>query len=114
MRARASLLATVLLVAACGSSGVDIDPTPRPTEAGFITEAAYGSAWPFTKPSGVLRCVESAGRPLVTFSPGDGIEYALNGAAIDFGFPELDATILTDFPDKTGVLPLIEQALEDC
>lgn len=50
----------------------------------------------------------------VTFGTGDGIEYALNGSAIDMGFPELDASILKDFPNKTGVLPLIDRGLDLC
>lgn len=66
--------------------------------------------------AGTLSCRQSGanGRLVVTFITGDGIEYALNGAAVDFGFPELDATILKDFPSKAGVLPLIERGVTFC
>jgi hypothetical protein len=67
----------------------------------------------------MLACYDGAaagggGRILVTFSAGDGIEYGLNGSALDFGFPDLDATILPAYPDKTGTLDLIELGLTLC
>jgi hypothetical protein len=114
-----------LIVIACGAtpSATRTPSTPSPTvdavDAGYITKAEVGMAWPFTIPSGTLRCYDDAltGRQYVTFDNGDGIEYALNGSARDFGFPELDETILIDFPNPnttTLVLPLITRALELC
>ena len=108
------LLAAVVIVSACGGAAATQAPTSEPVDRGYITKAGYGDEWPFTVATGTLVCSTASGRPLVTFDTGDGIEYALNGAAIDFGFPELDATILTDYPSKVGVLPLIERGLQLC
>jgi hypothetical protein len=107
----------VLLVGACGGAAATRAPTPEPVDPGYITKAEYGDEWPFTVATGTLVCNPSGnndGRLLVTFDTGDGIQYALNGQAKDFGFPELDATILKDYPTLVGVLPLIERALKLC
>ena len=115
----AATASVAVLIAGCFVSGPASRPTPttEPADPGYITRAEYGSDWPFTVAAGTLSCNMSGGansRPLVTFSAGDGIEYALNGAAIDFGFPELDAMILEDYPSKTGVLPFIDRASPLC
>lgn len=109
---RAGVAAIALLVAACGGSAGATAPS-RPLEPGAITRADLGAAWPFAVDAGELRCNELAGRPLVTFAV-DGIEYALNGAARDAGFPELDTTVLPSWPDVSGLGPLIERGLELC
>jgi hypothetical protein len=54
------------------------------------------------------------GRLLVTINFGDGIEYALNGQARDFGFPELDTTVMPDWPDASSLGPIIDRGLELC
>ena len=56
----------------------------------------------------------ASGRISVTFDTGDGIEYALNGSAKDEGLPELDETVLTDYPNAVNTLPLIDRGLELC
>ena len=99
-----------LLVAACAGPATPRPATPDP---GLVTRAGLGDEWPFSVDVGELRCNELDGRPLVTFAV-DGIEYALNGAARDAGFPELDATILTAWPDVSGLGPLIDRGLELC
>ncbi|HYI67572.1 MAG TPA: hypothetical protein VEW95_11650 [Candidatus Limnocylindrales bacterium] len=121
MRTLIASVVTALLLVGCSAGAAPADapaetPTPDP---GYITRQEYGDAWPFSVPAGTLACYDGAaagggGRILVTFSAGDGIEYGLNGSALDFGFPELDQTILPDYPNKTGVLDLIERGLALC
>jgi hypothetical protein len=116
------LLVVALLVVACGGarSNPTDPPEPATPDPGYITRTGYGVDWPFSVPAGKLDCYDGAaagggGRILVTFYVEDrGIEYGLNGSALDFGFPDLDATILPDYPDKTGILDLIERGLALC
>jgi hypothetical protein len=115
------LLVIALLLAACsGEARSDpTDPLVTP-DPGYITRTGYGADWPFSVPGGKLACYDGAsagggGRILVTFYVEDrGIEYGLNGSALDFGFPELDETILPDYPDKTGILDLIQRGMALC
>ena len=94
-----------MLVAACSGppGGTALPPTedtndvetPTPA-AGVVTRADFAT-WPFVADSGQLICAPSGkddGRLLVRMSFGDDIEYALNGTARDFGFPELDTTVI--------------------
>jgi len=114
----ATLLFPMLMIVACTSepAGAQATATPNP---GYITRAEYGDDWPFSAPAGTLACYDGAaaggeGRILVTFSTGNGIEYGLNGSALDFGFPDLDEGILPAYPDETGVLDLIQRGLDLC
>lgn len=58
-----------------------------------ISEAGFGKAWPFTVPSGVLRCKLLGELHLVTFSVGN-VTYAVNGTARgrlkEYGFRDSD------------------------
>jgi hypothetical protein len=116
-------IATALLMAACsGGSGAPADePASTPSgeamaDPGYITRAEYGDDWPFDVAAGTLRCYDDplSDRIYVVFDTGDGIEYALNGSARDFGFPELDEAIMPDLPDRSKTLPLIDRGLELC
>ena len=96
-------------------------PTPTPTPVGYITQAQYGAAWPFSVAAGQLVCTDGAaaggnGRILVTFRPDDnrGIEFGLNGSALDFGFPDLDESMMPAYPDKSGLHDLIQRGLALC
>lgn len=102
------------LVVGCGAP-ITSTPPPAPTvKVGFVSRATYGDDWPFSVPSGTLACYPSGNNELVTFNTGDGIEYALNGQARDFGFPDLDATILPSWPDASMLGDLIAQGLALC
>lgn len=135
---RLLILTVALLMAGCGGStptpiivyvtpeptvGQTADPTTVPVATtaaapeGYVSRATYGDDWPFAVPSGTLACYPSGkndGRLLVTFNTGDGIEYALNGQARSFGFPELDETVLPSWPDASMLGDLIEQGLALC
>lgn len=133
-RAIAGVVAILLLAACVGSGGTVPDPTrapgatlaptrtaaPEPPEPGYVTREEYGDDWPFTVPAGTIHCTEGAafeaGRLYVTFSHAGepGVEYTVNGSARDLGFPELDETILVDYPDRTKTLALITRGLELC
>lgn len=58
-----------------------------------ISEAGFGKDWPFTAPSGVLRCKRLGELHLVTFSVGN-VTYAVNGTARgrlkEYGFRDSD------------------------
>lgn len=114
------LITAALMPIACSSPAVTAVPEPPtaepPSSSIVVTAEEYGDEWPFTVPSGTLYCYEDLleGRQYVTFGTGDGIEYGVNGSARDFGFPEMDETILTDYPDRSKTLPLIDRALELC
>jgi hypothetical protein len=114
----------ILFLAACGESAptpsptnLTLSPTPEARDRGYITRAEYGDDWPFTVAAGTLSCRPIGGGQgplLVTFDTGDGIPYALNGPARDFGLRELDETILTDFPSRDGTLPLLMRGIDLC
>lgn len=112
------LVATLIFVVGCSAGPTPVPvATTTPTPAGYVSRATYGDDWPFSVPSGTLSCYPSGnndGRLLVTFGTGDGIEYALNGQARSFGFPELDETILPTWPDASMLGDLIEQGLALC
>jgi hypothetical protein len=126
---RIALGLIVVLVSACGA-GSRATPSPRPTPAPeptpeptipsalAVSRAEYKNAWPFTVDSGTLFCQWSMNltlnRQLVTFKSGDGVEYALNGAAIDFGYPKVDKTIVKKYPNVSVLQPLIDDGLAIC
>lgn len=113
-----ALVTIALVVVACGGAGSGNDD-PRPTRtppAGYVTRADFAE-WPFVPSSGTLFCDPSGkndGRLLVRINFGDGVEYALNGQARDFGFPELDTTVMPAWPDGSSLGPIIERGLELC
>lgn len=78
-----------------------------------VTSAEYGASWPFTIAEGRLQCQTDGPRKLVTLSTSKGIDYALNGSAKTFGFPD-SASILK--PGLTGIhlQPFIDRALPLC
>jgi len=110
-------LAVALLFAGCGGSSPTPAPTATPVAAGYITADEYGDDWPFTVAAGTLACYPSGagdGRLLVTFNTGDGVEYGINGSARSFGFPDPDETLVTDYPDLSGLGVIIERGLTLC
>lgn len=116
----AILLAVVL--AACGggastSTATAVPPTLEPTDASGsreVSKADYGKDWPFTADSGTLACRWVGGRPLVTFTPDQDIQYGINGAARDEGFPKVTKKVLKKFPNLSTMQPLIDDGLEMC
>lgn len=70
--------------------------------------------WPFLPRIGTLACHLDDGRRLVRIDFGGEIEYALNGQSRDFGFPELDTTVMPDWPDGSSLGPIIERGLDLC
>src|SRR5262245_2555590 len=96
------LLASGVLLLACGSPGLE------------VSRDQFGAAWPFAAERGTIRCVTRSDRPLVTIDTGDGIQYGINGAARGFGgFPD-GLKILQ--PEKVGadLQPFIERGLALC
>ena len=119
MNGAGAMIVLSALLAACGSHAAPPVATATPPPAGYVTLAEYGAEWPFSVPAGTLACYDGAaagggGRVLVTFTTGNGIEYGLNGSALDFGFPDLDATILPAYPNKVGLTSLIQRGLGLC
>jgi hypothetical protein len=108
-------IAVALSVAGCAGAVPTAEPaeTPRPG----LVEASDFEDWPFIPRSGQLFCDPSGegdGRLLVRIGFDDGIEYALNGQARSFGFPELDTTVMPAWPDGSSLGPIIERGLELC
>lgn len=96
-------IASLLLLVACGGSGVQIHSDE------------YGELWPFTMSEGSLNCQredQSSGRLLVTFQT-NGIMYGLNGSARSFGFTDAKSIMK---PGKTGadLQRLIDRGLSIC
>lgn len=94
---RIAPIAVVFVIAGCGGQAATVRPT-EPPRAGAVSASDFDE-WPFIPRSGHLVCDESGnndGRLLVRIDFGDGIEYALNGQARSFGFPELDTTVMPD------------------
>lgn len=94
-------------------------PTPSPTPVGFVEAAAFGDEWPFTFDRGILVCDEVDNGPAARIRAPDNVEYALNGVAITFGFPELtmESEVWLDDPStgaKVSVSEIIALALELC
>jgi hypothetical protein len=111
---RLAIIAAIV-VAGCGGTAptAEPDPTPRP---GAVTAGDFDE-WPFIPRAGHLLCDPSGngdGRLLVRIDFGDSIEYALNGQARSFGFPELDTTVMPDWPDASSLGPIIARGLELC
>jgi hypothetical protein len=77
--------------------------------------------WPLTVPGGLLQCepLVISGLPVerVTFEAPDGTIYAVNGHALDAGYPEIDP-IWKDDPTgiapKVNIGPLIDKGLNLC
>jgi hypothetical protein len=116
-RVASSGVVAMALLIACGGGGAQ--PTPRPSDPprpGFVTASDFDD-WPFIPRSGHLVCDPSGngdGRLLVRIDFGDSIEYALNGQARTFGFPELDTTVMPAWPDASSLGPIIARGLELC
>lgn len=114
----AALAAVAGIITACGPD----DPTATVLQAtvdsvGIEVTSSDFDDWPFIPDDGTLVCDPSGaddGRLLVRIDFGDGIEYALNGQARDFGFPELDTTVMPDWPDGSSLGPIIARGLELC
>ena len=96
------LLAALLSSTACGSDGVR------------VTAAEYGDKWPFKATEGTVRCEMPYTRPLVSFDPGDGVRYGLNGAARGAGNMPDGMSLVK--PGKVGVdvQPFIDIGLRLC
>ncbi len=97
---------------------VSTEPAPEPEDDSLaanevrISRDDYGDAWPFTVEEGVLACVDLKH----TFTA-DGTTYALNGMAIQAGYPEIDEIWLDDpaIPGaKVSISPFNSLASELC
>lgn len=100
-------------------SATAIVTTDRTTDqAEEITAAMFEGVWPFTLPSGTLRCQTERLADLttpvqvITFTTPDGEEYAVNGAARSEARGYADMTGVTR-PD-TSVAAVIEYGLSLC
>jgi hypothetical protein len=105
-------LALLVQLAGCGEEGA------TGASGQEVSRAEYGRDWPLTVGRGVLACERPQG---VTFTAPDGTAYAVNGAAQDYGYPEIDP-IWRNSPDqydphltlKVNIGPLIDRGLELC
>jgi hypothetical protein len=114
-----ALVVLSLLIAACSGSPPAATPPAQATiDPGFVTHTEFGAEWPFTVSAGTLHCYDDPlnERLYVTFSheAEPGVEYAINGSARDFGYPELDKAMMPALPNRAGLTPLIERGLELC
>jgi Protein of unknown function (DUF2511) len=80
-----------------------------------------GESWPLTVKQGLLQCepLVLAGLPVqrVTFETPDGELYAVNGHALDAGYPEIDPIWKADptgVAPKMSISPLIDRGLRLC
>lgn len=108
-------LMLALAFTACSLSSDEPNIT-EPEDPGYVTRSDF-ETWPFVPTAGTLSCQPSSnndGRLLVTIDFGDGIDYAVNGQARSFGFPELDTTVMPAWPDGSSLGPIIEHGLELC
>lgn len=89
-----------------GASKTSADPA-------LVSSAMLRDKWPFRVGSGRLVCDVDYGRQLVRLDVGNGIQYGLNGAARQAGFPDALAELL---PGRTpaDLSGLIEQGLRLC
>jgi uncharacterized protein DUF2511 len=89
----AGLLASALVLAACGSGVRDPQsttavPLPPPTSSRQpVAQANFGYLWPLTIDRGTLEC---RGAEQVVFVGTDGKAYALNDKAEGAGVPKID------------------------
>lgn len=118
MRRFALLLLCAVLYASCGTS-----PTPAPsvgnTEAAILSRETFGDAWPFTVPSGEVRCLNPSGPGAgeVVFIA-NGTTYAVNGIAEQAGTYADIAPIWRDDPSVAGLKipigPILDAGLALC
>src|SRR5687767_7969293 len=111
-----AIISLALALTGCGGGSATEPPDdPAPTANPARVTSADFAEWPFTPSTGELICDPSGnndGRLLVRIDFGDGIEYALNGQARTFGFPELDTSVMPAWPDASSLGPIIERGLE--
>lgn len=131
-RALGLAMAAAMLLAACsGEEAAAPSSTPEPAtpepvatpvptpDPSVVTATEYGEDWPFTFDEGTLACDDVENGPAARIRAPDNIEYALNGVAIAFGFPELtmDSDVWRDDPStgaKVSLGDLVGRALELC
>ncbi|MGW3991872.1 DUF2511 domain-containing protein [Amycolatopsis sp. NPDC004772] len=93
-RCSAGVLASVLVLTACGAGARDPEsttavPLPPPTSNRQpVTQANFGYLWPLTVDRGTLEC---RGADQVVFVGADGKAYALNDKAEEAGVPGIGA-----------------------
>lgn len=78
-------------------------PSPTDAHSTRVSRAQLGDAWPLSVPAGRVGC-DPDHRAALTFTAdgGSGRAYALNGAALVFGYPPVDPIV--EKPDKLPVL----------
>ena len=97
-------------------------PRGNPIESLKIGCADVGEKrWPLTVPDGLLQCesLVIGGLPVerVTFTAPDGTAYAVNGHALDAGYPDIDPIWKADptgVAPKVVIGPLISKGLHLC
>jgi hypothetical protein len=127
------LIAGVLLAAisltACGSNvSKEEAPPPEATQSnpelesadpGSVSKTEFGEEWPLKVPSGDLRCEGSEGFGSVVFTAPNGTDYAVNGPALDNGYPEIEPIWrfepgLEKYELRVNMSPLLERGLALC
>lgn len=116
---KGATLACVVVAIGCvdppdrASHGTQTPTITATTESPRVTNADYGESWPFTIDAGTLLCTVDGPRKYVRLDAGNGIEYALNGTARTFGFPDSKSI---QKPDTYGVhlQPFIDRGLKLC
>jgi hypothetical protein len=101
MKIKLTALSLVLMLGACGESGVS------------VKRADYGNDWPFNVEEGVEDCV----RGMNAIFRHAGAVYGLNGKAVQSGYIRIN-DIWRDDPDvpdtKINIGPMIQLALKQC
>jgi hypothetical protein len=101
MKIKLTALSLVLILGACGESGVS------------VKRADYGNDWPFNVEEGVVDCV----RGMNAIFSNAGVVYGLNGKAVQSGYLRIN-DIWRDDPDvpdtKIDIGPMIQLALKQC
>lgn len=78
-----------------------------------VSAATFGPNWPLTIGGGTLRCAKDGPRKIALLETGDGIDYALNGAAKSAKFPPADSVLKSGLT-PADLQPLIDRALALC
>lgn len=85
----------VVAVIAVTNNGCSSSVTSQPLSAVRVTRAELGTNWPFhSVTAGLVGCdPQHPGAIIFTLSDGSGRAYALNGTALDAGYPQFPKSI---------------------